>query len=202
MDREVREIQEKAKDVERAAYWKSKGYDFDPSVMSTWQMDREVREIQEKAKDVERAALAQTIQGDSAGKATTGVVPSVTSIPESNYSRTTTPSYSSPSTQSRYTDYNYRPPVGDHRVSGYYRRDGTYVAPHYKTNRDDSFWNNYSSRGNLNPYTGRIGSKVPSSGYSYKAPSYKAPSYKAPSYKVPSYKVPSYKVPSYKVPKL
>jgi len=60
-----------------------------------------------------------------------------------------------------YYDYNYRPYVGDHYVNGFLRSDGTYVQGHRKTYMDDSFWNNFSSSGNLNPHTGRIGSKAP-----------------------------------------
>lgn len=60
---------------------------------------------------------------------------------------------------SRYTDYTYRPPVGEHYVSGHYRSNGTYVTGHYKTNSDNSFWNDYSSKGNVNPHTGRVGAK-------------------------------------------
>jgi hypothetical protein len=41
-------------------------------------------------------------------------------------------------------------------VRGYYRRDGTYVAPHYRSNPDDNPDNNYTYPGNVNPYTGRI----------------------------------------------
>jgi hypothetical protein len=41
------------------------------------------------------------------------------------------------------------------------RMDGTFVSGHYRTNRDDSFWNNYSSHGNINPHTGRTGYKLP-----------------------------------------
>jgi hypothetical protein len=62
---------------------------------------------------------------------------------------------------SRYYDNSYRPPVGEHYVHGYYRRDGTYVTGHYRTNPDNSFWNNWSSQGNINPYTGRVGTKQP-----------------------------------------
>jgi hypothetical protein len=40
---------------------------------------------------------------------------------------------------SRYYDYYYRPVVGEQYVRGYYRRDGTYVSGHYRTNPDDSF---------------------------------------------------------------
>lgn len=41
-------------------------------------------------------------------------------------------------------------------VRGYYRRDGTYVRPHYRTNPDGNPYNNYSFPGNYNPNTGRI----------------------------------------------
>lgn len=63
----------------------------------------------------------------------------------------------------RYYDQTYRPAVGSHYVSGHYRSDGTWVNGHYRTNRDDSFWNNWSSRGNINPHTGRAGYKAPPS---------------------------------------
>jgi hypothetical protein len=63
----------------------------------------------------------------------------------------------------RYYDPSYRPPVGEHWVNGYYRRDGTYVRGHWQTNPDDSFFNNYSTRGNVNPHTGQPGYKRPPS---------------------------------------
>jgi hypothetical protein len=46
------------------------------------------------------------------------------------------------------------------RVRGYTRRDGTYVAPHYRSNPDGNFWNNWSTKGNVNPYTGAPGTRV------------------------------------------
>jgi len=55
---------------------------------------------------------------------------------------------------------------GSHSVRGYTRKDGTYVAPHMQTNPDSSRTNNWSSRGNVNPYTGKIGTVDP-----YKSPS-------------------------------
>jgi len=60
----------------------------------------------------------------------------------------------------RYFDPRYRPTVGEHFVNGYVR-NGRYVSGYLKTNADDSYWNNWSSRGNVNPYTGRIGTKLP-----------------------------------------
>lgn len=53
------------------------------------------------------------------------------------------------------------------RVRGYYRKNGTYVAPHYRSAPDGNFYNNWSTKGNVNPYTGKAGSKVtPPSGLS------------------------------------
>lgn len=42
-------------------------------------------------------------------------------------------------------------------VQGYTRSDGTYVAPYYRSAPDDSVTNNYSFAGNVNPYTGSVG---------------------------------------------
>lgn len=42
------------------------------------------------------------------------------------------------------------------RVKGYYRKDGTYVRPHYRTAPDGNPYNNYSFPGNYNPNTGKI----------------------------------------------
>ena len=42
-------------------------------------------------------------------------------------------------------------------VKGYMRKDGTYVSPHYRTAPDGSFYNNWSTKGNVNPYTGKEG---------------------------------------------
>jgi len=38
---------------------------------------------------------------------------------------------------------------------------GTYVMPHYRTAPDHSRLNNWSSRGNVNPYTGKRGTTDP-----------------------------------------
>ncbi len=47
----------------------------------------------------------------------------------------------------------------DTYVKGYNRSNGTYVQPHYRTSPDNSLHNNYSTKGNVNPYTGRIKDK-------------------------------------------
>ena len=45
----------------------------------------------------------------------------------------------------------------DSRVGGYTTKRGTYVAPHHKSSPDSSRSNNFSTKGNLNPYTGKKG---------------------------------------------
>lgn len=42
------------------------------------------------------------------------------------------------------------------RVDGYFKSNGTYVAPHYRTTPDSNPYNNYSTPGNLNPNNGAI----------------------------------------------
>lgn len=44
-------------------------------------------------------------------------------------------------------------------VRGYYKSNGTYVAPHYRSDPDGSAWNNWSTSGNINPYTGKRGTR-------------------------------------------
>lgn len=46
-----------------------------------------------------------------------------------------------------------------HGVRGYNRMDGAYIAPHIATNPDHDRTNNFSSPGNVNPYTGARGRK-------------------------------------------
>jgi len=50
-------------------------------------------------------------------------------------------------------------------VRGYVRKDGTYVQGHYRSAPDGNFWNNYSAKGNVNPYTGKKGYELPPPGY-------------------------------------
>jgi hypothetical protein len=47
----------------------------------------------------------------------------------------------------------------DSYVSGHTRSDGTYVQGHYRSSPDSSKQNNYSERGNSNPYTGKEGTR-------------------------------------------
>ncbi|MBU0516891.1 MAG: hypothetical protein KJ621_19220 [Proteobacteria bacterium] len=48
-----------------------------------------------------------------------------------------------------------------YRVRGYYRRNGTYVQPHFRTYPDGTRWNNCSTYPNVNPYTGQQGYRSP-----------------------------------------
>ena len=50
---------------------------------------------------------------------------------------------------------------GSHAVSGHVRKDGTYVQPHHATNPNSTQKDNYSSKPNVNPYTGKEGTKEP-----------------------------------------
>ncbi|HAT68389.1 MAG TPA: hypothetical protein DCS20_02125 [Candidatus Yonathbacteria bacterium] len=48
------------------------------------------------------------------------------------------------------------------RVKGYYKPStGTYVAPHYKTSPNRSRLDNYSTKRNYNPYSGKRGTVSP-----------------------------------------
>lgn len=49
----------------------------------------------------------------------------------------------------------------DTYVNGYYRKDGTYVQPHYRSSPNGSAYDNYSTKGNTNPYTGKRGAESP-----------------------------------------
>lgn len=52
------------------------------------------------------------------------------------------------------------------KVKGYYKPStGSYVAPHYKTSPNKTKFDNYSTKGNYNPYTGKKGSASPYKSY-------------------------------------
>ena len=78
------------------------------------------------------------------------------------------------------------PALADSFVNGYTRRDGTYVAPHRRSSPDGNFHNNWSTRGNVNPYTGQWGTR--------NYPSHSSPSYRAPSFSsTPRWSSPTYR---------
>jgi len=47
------------------------------------------------------------------------------------------------------------------RVRGYTKRNGTYVKPHYRTPPNATKLDNWSTKGNVNPFTGKPGAKNP-----------------------------------------
>lgn len=51
--------------------------------------------------------------------------------------------------------------AGSVHVRGYTKSDGTYVAPHYRSAPDANPYNNWSTLGNVNPYTGQAGTRSP-----------------------------------------
>lgn len=51
------------------------------------------------------------------------------------------------------------------RVNGYYRKDGTYVQPYFRTAPNSTNRDNFSTKGNVNPYTGKAGWIEPDSKY-------------------------------------
>lgn len=66
-------------------------------------------------------------------------------------------------------------------VKGYTKSDGTYVQPHYRSSPNSSYNDNWSVRGNQNPYTGSYGTKPQT--WNDKTPSYNMNSYGYPNYK-------------------
>jgi hypothetical protein len=51
--------------------------------------------------------------------------------------------------------------AGSHSKRGHIRKDGTYVEPSRATNPNATKLDNYSTKGNVNPYTGKNGSVDP-----------------------------------------
>lgn len=71
-------------------------------------------------------------------------------------------SYGSHSGSSLYGNSNTGGSYGnDQVVSGYTRSNGTYVESYHRTEADSNPYNNYSTQGNYNPYTGQAGHRSP-----------------------------------------
>ena len=49
--------------------------------------------------------------------------------------------------------------TANENVRGYMKKDGTYVDPHHRTSPNNRRYDNYSSQGNQNLYTGQPGSE-------------------------------------------
>jgi hypothetical protein len=64
------------------------------------------------------------------------------------------------------------PAHADSYVDGYYRSNGTYVSPHYRSSPNSSTTDNWSYSGNYNPYTGARGTQSYDPSYPSYAPGY------------------------------
>ncbi len=51
--------------------------------------------------------------------------------------------------------------LADTYVRGHYRKDGTYVQPHWRSSPDSGYNTNWSVQPNVNPYTGQRGTRQP-----------------------------------------
>lgn len=47
------------------------------------------------------------------------------------------------------------------RVRSYYKTNGSFVNSYYRTSPDSSLFNNFSTKGNINPFTGMSGNRSP-----------------------------------------
>lgn len=72
-------------------------------------------------------------------------------------------------------------------VNGYYRSNGTYVSGYYRTTPNYTRDDNYSTIGNVNPYTGAYGTQQGGLNSSYYSSSYSTPTTYYNSYSTPSY---------------
>lgn len=62
------------------------------------------------------------------------------------------------------------PVMAQQYVNGYYRSDGTYVQPYYRSTPNYTKYDNYSTKDNYNPYTGKTGTvnvNTPNYNYGY-----------------------------------
>jgi len=50
--------------------------------------------------------------------------------------------------------------AADTWVDGYFKGDGTYVQGHYRSSPNSTNTDNYSTQGNVNPYTGTEGTRA------------------------------------------
>lgn len=82
---------------------------------------------------------------------------SAIALPRSSSTRS---SYAAPRStyQAPQTRSSYSSPV---HTSGYLRRNGTYVQPHFQTAPNAIKADNWSSKPNVNPITGKPGTKDP-----------------------------------------
>ncbi|MDC0176107.1 hypothetical protein OAJ60_04130 [Planctomycetaceae bacterium] len=79
--------------------------------------------------------------------------------------------------------------AGDIWVRSYFRANGTLVKPHYRSRPDGNLFNNYSTYPNINPYTGKTGTR--------RVPSYRTfPANRPRSFSLPSYQTRNFSFPT------
>jgi hypothetical protein len=49
--------------------------------------------------------------------------------------------------------------ASSHTISGHTTKNGTYVVPSHATNPNSTKTDNYTQKGNVNPYTGKEGTR-------------------------------------------
>lgn len=69
--------------------------------------------------------------------------------------------YHAPKVTTYYAPKAYTPRNTTVPVHGYVKSNGTYVMPHYQTAPNATKVDNWSSKPNVNPYTGKQGTKDP-----------------------------------------
>ena len=60
--------------------------------------------------------------------------------------------------------------IADVQVNGYYKKDGTYVQPHYRSDPNSTPDDNWSTKGNVNPYTNKPGYIEPGNNFNSSQP--------------------------------
>lgn len=68
-------------------------------------------------------------------------------------------------------------------VPGYVKKNGTYVAPYYKTQPNNTKLDNFSTKPNVNPYTGKEGTVIVPDPYTAPATTYPKTTELVPVYK-------------------
>jgi hypothetical protein len=75
--------------------------------------------------------------------------------------QTNTYHYHAPKASTHHAPKTYTPRSTTVPVSGYLRSNGTYVMPSHRTSPNSTRLDNWSSKPNVNPYTGKQGTKDP-----------------------------------------
>lgn len=75
-------------------------------------------------------------------------------------SKTATIYRANTSYNSNFPKSSYQTNTSVRHQNGYFKSNGTYVQPHYKTNINKTNWDNFSTKGNYNYYKGNTGTRA------------------------------------------